>query len=297
MNCGEARELFSDRADAQLTAEQDVTLARHLEGCADCRREWERFERTVGLLHSLEEARAPQGFAHRVIEAAGREPWYRRALRGIFLPFHVKLPLEAAAIVLVSTLVVLLYRQSPELQRALEAPSVPDVTLHTFEAPRKSAELEQAARERKARPGEYRAAREPTRPKDRLGRKEKSAPAEPPAVGGRLDVAEEGKRSPAPAAEPGLAAQARAPFHVIGRLRPRSPETIERELSDLLGKVGAVQSREDDRIGLGGTVELVVARDAYPRLVEGLRRMGEFTVETRASALPEQVRIAIRIAR
>jgi len=293
MTCHKARDLFSARADDLLAAEQRVALDGHLQGCADCSRAWDRFSRTVSLLHSVAEARAPSGFAARVIGAARPEPWHRRLFRGVFLPLRVKLPLEAAAVVLVSTLVIFLYRESPEIERAIEAPRS-GVVAPAAEAPAKSAEVEQAQGY-----GQTAAAPPP-------------APAEPPAVGGRLDAARE-VRAPrdqdvqAPRAkeiqksvpsmpEPKAAARAQGPFHLMGLLRPKSPATLDVQLDDLVKQVGGILVRDADRVGPGSIVEVVVPREAYPRLETGLRQIGDFTVETRAKAFPDQVRIGLRIA-
>ena len=322
MNCREARELFSAKADDLLTAEQRAALDGHLQGCADCRHEWERFRQTVSLLHSVGEARAPAGFATRVMEASRREPWHRRLLRGVFLPLHVRLPLEVAALVLVSTLAIFLYRQTPELQRAVEAPQS-GVVASAPDAPAKSAEAEQvqgygqteAAPSTAPAPAEERqGALQGAKERDEFARKQEAAPspAAPPAVGGRLDAAREvqaprGQDVQAPrakdvqksvAGKPELKAAARAqgPFHLMGLLRPRSPATLDTQLNDLVKQAGGILVRDADRVGPGSIVEVVIPRDAYPRLEEGLRQIGDFTIETRAKTFPVQVRIGIRIS-
>jgi hypothetical protein len=88
---------------------------------------------TVALLRAVEPARAPAGFVDRVLGAARPVPWPRRLLRALFLPWTVKLPLEAAATVLVAVGVVYLYQATPEIERAarLERPAP-----STVEAPR-----------------------------------------------------------------------------------------------------------------------------------------------------------------
>lgn len=314
MSCHEARELFSANADELLAPDQRLALDRHLQGCAECAREWDRFRRTVSLLRSVEEARAPAGFARRVIEAAAREPWPRRLLRGIFLPLHVKLPLEAAAVVLVSTLVILIYRQTPELQRAAEGPRAPAVTAPApAPPPSRVAESEDVQRSRgPAEPKVAPPAVEPAskqaeadgglapevaKEKDRLEtKKQEEALTEAPAVGGRMDVPRQARKPATPAAEPELAARAQGPFHLVARLRPRSPDTLDSQLNDLVKQVGGILVRDAERVGRGSIVEVVVSRDAYPRLEAGLRQLGDFTVETRAPTLPDQVRVAVRIA-
>ena len=285
MTCHEARELFSAKADELVSPEQRSALDRHLQSCAACAREWERFRQTVSLLHSVAEARAPAGFARRVIEAARPEPSHRRLLRGIFLPLRVKLPLEAAALVLVSTLVVFLYRQTPELQRAIEAPPSPGVTAPAAEPPSKV-----VGDEGRQKP-------EAALEKDQPAKKEETASAERQSVGRQRDMAQDAGKSATLRSEPKFAARAQGPFHLIGVLRPTNRETLDSQLGDLVKQVGGILVREAERVEPGSIVEVVVPRDAYPRLLAGLRQIGDFTVETRAKTLPDQIRIGLRIAR
>ena len=118
MNCHDARELFSDWVDEALTAEDRTRVDAHLAQCADCRKELERFRETVALLHRVERPRAPVGFVDRVLEAARPAPWHRRLLQRLFLPLSVKLPAEAAALLLVAGLAVYVFQRTPELQQA-----------------------------------------------------------------------------------------------------------------------------------------------------------------------------------
>ena len=118
MNCHDAREQFSSLIDDALSADERAALDAHLATCADCRRELQRFRDTVALMRGAAPVRAPSGFVDRVLEAARPVPWSRRLLNALFLPWPIKLPMEAAAIVLVGVGVALVYRGSPELQQA-----------------------------------------------------------------------------------------------------------------------------------------------------------------------------------
>ena len=144
MTCHDARELFSALVDEALSARERGDLDAHLGGCAECRRELERFQSTVALLHRVEPARAPAGFVDRVLAAARPAPWYRRLLRAVFLPWPVKLPLEAAALVLVGVTVALLFRGTPELQQAARLETRPPAV---SEAPHPVSEPKAAAPE------------------------------------------------------------------------------------------------------------------------------------------------------
>src|SRR5207244_11191329 len=57
------------------------------------------------------------GFVACWVDAARPVRWPQRLLRGLFVPWPVKLPMEAAAVVLVAVGVALVYRGSPELQQ------------------------------------------------------------------------------------------------------------------------------------------------------------------------------------
>src|SRR5438093_7103287 len=129
MTCDEARERLSALLDEALSPDERDALDAHVATCVDCRRELGLLRNTVALLRAVDPARAPAGFVDRVRAAARRAPWYRRVQRALFVPWPVKLPLEAAAIVLVGVIVVSLFKTTPELEQAarVETPS-PAVT-------------------------------------------------------------------------------------------------------------------------------------------------------------------------
>lgn len=128
MTCAECREAFSAHVDGALGADARGAVEQHLAGCGECQREWRRFFATVDLLHLVQSERAPAGFVDRVLAAARPEPWYRRLARGLLVPWPVKLPLEAAAVVMVAGLAVLVFQRSSELQLATHAPGVTNAT-------------------------------------------------------------------------------------------------------------------------------------------------------------------------
>jgi hypothetical protein len=139
MTCDDAHESLSAYLDEALAPDERRQVAAHLEGCPDCRGELARLEQTVALLHRVEPARAPVGFVDRVARAARPEPWYRRAAAAAFLPFSIKLPAEATALVMVALLAVYVFERTPALQESARQEPV--------------VRGEQAARERAAGPG------------------------------------------------------------------------------------------------------------------------------------------------
>jgi hypothetical protein len=118
VTCEHARQWLSDLVDERLEGDRYLEVAAHLASCADCRLELDRLRATVGALQGLERPRAPVGFVDRVVQRVRPVPWYRRLHAWLFLPLSVKLPAEAAALVVVAGLAALLWERTPELRDA-----------------------------------------------------------------------------------------------------------------------------------------------------------------------------------
>ena len=246
MTCHDAREQFSAMIDDALDAAERAELDSHLATCAECRRELQRFRDTVALVRAAAPVRAPASFVDRVLEAARPMPWPQRLLRGLFLPWPVKLPMEAAAVVLVAVGVALVYRGSPELQQsARQEPAAPVVTQAPSVAP---PEAQAPARENDAprilygARGEEKKAREQDTPRE--AEKAKAAPRAQERVEGFVKTPEPGalvdkKRAEAPTPS----APQRAPTARDADLQ-KGTESQDRQ-APVVGKLEAPASRAE----------------------------------------------------
>jgi len=115
MTCEEARDLASDYLDRRLTPFQNVLFREHLDACADCRRELADLDRTIAMVGSLGEVETAPDFLARVNEKIDRGRPLSRLRARLFEPMRVKLPLEAAALLLVSSLAFYFYHREPDL--------------------------------------------------------------------------------------------------------------------------------------------------------------------------------------
>ena len=123
MTCHDAREQLSALLDDPFAASEREAVEAHLATCSECRRELARLRGTVTLLGRLPPVHAPAGFVDRVMAESSRSSWRHRLLQAVFLPLRVKLPLEAAALVLVGVSALYVYQHTPEIRQL--APQVP----------------------------------------------------------------------------------------------------------------------------------------------------------------------------
>ena len=322
MTCEPVRALFSELADAMLSADRRAECEAHLAACVDCRREWEGFRRTLSLLNDLERVRAPEGFVDRVLAAAARrEPWPRRLLRAVFVPLPVKLPLEVAAIAFVAVGVTYLMPRTPELRQAsapaadtplLREPASPPVRpeaavstrssdLQSFARPRaKAATHSPVPVESRAEPLEAPVAPappsegKPADSREQPARSEiSSAPVAPSAPMRKDLVAEARARGAARETELALA---RPAMTVSGRLVVQDREAAERAVAALVQHVGG---REIARREAGDAtrVELEIDRTVWPELTRGLIAIGSWLPDRELGELPLRVRVRVDIAR
>jgi hypothetical protein len=325
MTCDEARELFSARVDEALASAEAAQFDAHLAECAECRTSFARFERTVSLVRGIPPAHAPAGFVDRVLERARPVSWPRRVARRLFVPMRIKLPMEAAALVLIAGLAVMTFRQSPEMQRlespvparreapaptptppampatpaappaasALSAtPSTPAPPAATptigGQGPSRSKEDPRAPEAPPAPPVETRPRRSSEAFSARAERPE-AAPAPP------SNVAQERSRDSAvkSVAAP-LAARAPAAPIVAARLVTTDRMAALASLSRALERFGGREIARRAE-GNGDVVDVAVPRDAYESFTRELGTLGVVTIERRPDDLPPSVTITIRI--
>jgi hypothetical protein len=328
VTCPEIRELFSARVDDALTTGERARLDAHLATCAECVAEWRRFERTVGLLRAVAPAQAPARFVDRVLAARPR-PWYRRLAHRLFVPWPVKLPLEAAAIVLVAGLAIIIVQRSPELQQAARAPAPPAGApspaavpapgrpapeAEGMTAPRRTGELSDESTSRGA--GSPLAERRVDSTAPRVPAPIASAPAAPPTaesprpaaesasksadtgdVRARKEADQEGGRAAARPAAPPTSGDlqtlaARAP--VLGRLRVADRAAAERRAAELVTRAGGqVLSRHEEPGAL--VLGLVVPHDRWDEVRRELGTLGPLRLEGDPARTAGPARVTLRL--
>jgi hypothetical protein len=314
MRCDDVQAALSALLDEALETAERARVEAHIMGCPDCRHELDRLRQTVALLRGLEPVRAPAGFVERVLAAAGPAPaeaWPARLGRWLFQPLRVKLPLEAAAVLLVAMTALYVWERTPEVRQAARqdgaaapapspvtpAPTPPASPAETGRARDAASRL--AAKERAPAEAKREEEREEA---DRLGRATEAPALSGPAPAAKADSAVERSGPPAEPSPPSahrFATRALVAVDVSGRLRVADRAAGRAALDAALARldVAIAGRRPDPGAPADELIELLVPRRAYGELVDALRRIGEWRPDPGgASDLPDPVRVVVRLA-
>jgi hypothetical protein len=111
MDCARIENLLSDYLDGSIRGSDLADVETHLRECRRCSAGAEGLKATIALLHGLRPVEAPPELIEKVRTEIGRGRVGRPLWKKLFLPVHVKIPLEAAAVAVLFLLVVATHRE------------------------------------------------------------------------------------------------------------------------------------------------------------------------------------------
>lgn len=124
MGCQDVRNQLSAYLEGELEVAPRRVVEDHVRQCVRCQGELVLLQRTIALLRGLDDVKVPPSLSAAI--QAGIRPRrgrrWREVASWLFFPIHVKLPIQAVALLLVSLGAVYLYRSAPELSQAPQPP-------------------------------------------------------------------------------------------------------------------------------------------------------------------------------
>ena len=134
MNCQEAQLQLSGYLEKSLDAIRMKSIETHLSACPFCRAEVHGLSDCIRLVSDLPVLDPPAGFTPRIMAHAREIELEPHSWQRFFAAFKVTVPVQAAAVVLVSVLAILLYQRQPEVKNiALSEKASPAVLLSEVE--------------------------------------------------------------------------------------------------------------------------------------------------------------------
>jgi hypothetical protein len=166
VECSQSHELLSAYVDDVLSPEEREQLEKHLSDCPACTEELRALEAYLGAMHSLKRIDAPADFLQSVHDRMEKTSFLRRLVKKIFVPVHIKIPLELAGVV-AALLIAVFSHHEVNLQRKMtaapavreeshgiqkERPAQPAVEKKTYESKALSQEEKSAQRSEGTQP-------------------------------------------------------------------------------------------------------------------------------------------------
>jgi len=287
MQCEDIREQLSAYLEDELEAGARRVIEDHLRQCAGCRTELTLLRRTVATLRSLEELEVSPRLAAAVdrrLPTRGPSPW-ERLTSWLFFPLHVKVPLQAVALLLVSVGAVYLYRSAPELA---EAPQSASRDLHATGPASVPEEADRLDRAAPAKPAEEPAGRlegQAEMRKERTMQEQESAGARAPEFRQKAPAAatpqpemkaQEKREAFGDTADDARALRKQAPVGATSAapsaeviLKTSDPTRAIVKIREIVGALeGTVDEKEE------GTLIVTIPAKASARFFSGLKDLG-----------------------
>lgn len=117
MRCNRVHELLEEYARNELPGRESSIVKLHLETCTSCREHYNFIRKYLEEVKTMPKYGAPDDFIeslNRRINENNSSFSLRKFFDIMFSPWKIKLPLEAAALLVIGTIVTAIYYQAPE---------------------------------------------------------------------------------------------------------------------------------------------------------------------------------------
>jgi hypothetical protein len=278
MNCDQVLNRLSDYLEQALDPKDAAAVETHLGACSACRSESDALARSMRGVAELAEIEPPANLARNVMAQVREEAEEPTLWRRLFFPLHIKVPVQAMAVLLVSGLAVYIYmtaeRSQVEILQDQAASRAPMTAMDAKEE------------NRAVKPSDIRFAQE--QPRESM-REAKETAAKGAASGKEREIAKEFRKEVEVARDTGFAAPQKktAVSRVPAAKAPKPPERAPMRSAPETRKEAALEEvlREEAPAESGAEPESDVAAGTLEALIDAGRARA--TKSGPAAAWPE----------
>ena len=109
MKCSKVKNLLADYANNDLKPDIKLVIKNHLSKCSDCREELKYLKKYIKEISSMPEVKAPKNFLDQIHNRLEKETASEKIISKLFFPLKIKIPLEAAGVLAMAALVILIF--------------------------------------------------------------------------------------------------------------------------------------------------------------------------------------------
>jgi hypothetical protein len=123
MECTEVQKRLSAYIEKAVSPKQKALIEAHLKGCRKCKHALADLRKTIKCVQKLPEVEPPAWLVQKVMARVRAEAEARQGIwQRFFSPFHIKLPLEAIALIFIVVGTVYIFKAMQPGMRIVEAP-------------------------------------------------------------------------------------------------------------------------------------------------------------------------------
>lgn len=290
MKCKDIQKRLSAYIEKAVSPQQKTAIDAHLKKCKGCRQDLADLKKTVAYVQQLEEVEPPRWLAQRVMAQVRKEAEAKVGiLKRLFYPIHIKLPLEAIALIFIAVGTLYIFKtMQPQMQLA----KIPTETKEMAPAPVTAPKKEAPAALSKESPAPARAAdqlmyekRLETREERSVGmakapaemapadmaRQEEAGPAVPAAGAAYRDESGRGGLPSSKAAAPRTAAPAKEVRFLI---TVKDLDTASKDIEETLRLLGG-KAIKAEPLGNKTVIDAEIDADKLQELTDQLHLIGE----------------------
>lgn len=125
MDCHSVQEQLSLYIEGDIPYEEKLRIDNHLKSCRSCNESLAGLRKTIQLVNNLEDIEPPYWLARRIMSRVKAEAKPKKGFwKTLFYPLHIKLPIEAVAVVIIAMTSVYIFKtMQPETQFAPVPPA------------------------------------------------------------------------------------------------------------------------------------------------------------------------------
>ena len=123
MECRDVQKRLSAFIEKVVSPKQKALIDAHLKGCKECKRALADLKKAVKYVKKLEAVEPPAWLTKKVMARVRAEAEAKKGiLQKIFYPFHIKIPLEAIALLLVAVGTIYIFKSIQPQMQVAQAP-------------------------------------------------------------------------------------------------------------------------------------------------------------------------------
>lgn len=153
MDNNKIKEMLPDYVQGLLSEEDSLAVKEQLEKSEPLRKEYEELRSYYHAIGTLKPVKAPHNFLDKIHSRIEAPSPLAQVLKKLFYPFHIKIPIELAGVVLTAVLLILIYnpfssKKIPpvdfdKLSMQSKEPAIDEKTAEETEEPEKPAVVEE----------------------------------------------------------------------------------------------------------------------------------------------------------